>query len=1128
MKKIVLTLILVSFFAGGYAQSSANRTAKTKVADALALMPAPDAAEYGRLMNDLVSTGNEGVDMLTEMFTGTNDVAVNYALSGWSAYVTKPGNEAARELFVNGILRAMARSNDPEIKAFYIRLLQQAGGVDSVKSLAQYIDDPQLGKPALAALTSINTIEVRTAIAEAVRNGRGDKVALAQAVGDTWVSGAVESTLLSWLKEDDPALKREVYYALGRTGSITSLPVLRFAAENAGYTGEPTEATTQYISLMQQLTGDGYRKEMLAESRKLIKAAAKKNATNTRIAAFGIYLSIMGEEGMPFVLEAMNDGDRRYRVGVLEMTRPLASRAFYTALLDKMGKVKNNEAKVDMLTFVGQSGDAYFTDRILPIVGNPNDELNTAAIWAVTKLGGNAVPPALVGELKKEGSSPTVVEAAKSGLLSYKGYVNNEAAFAVEQGADAGKIAALSVLAGRHAVEKADVVIEATKSANPRVAMAAFEALAKVVSQDDLPTLYLMLDTVSSYKTAMVQQAVVAALSTLPQAQSIEAVTSQMNKAGDKKPFYYVILAGMGAPQALPVIAEGYARGNESEKAQAFTALLAWNGLEAADYLYAIAKSDDRFKDNALKGYVFRVSTSGITPERKLLMLSDAMDIARTPEQQQLILKEADKLKTFQALMFAGKYLDSPDAGVKQQAALTVMNIALANKDFYGPAVTGLLDKVLAVITGPDSGYQKENIRKHLAGLPSGGYVSIFNGRDLSGWKGLVENPIKRAKMTPAELAQKQVTADEAMRRDWVVEDGMLVFIGKGYDNICTEKQYGDFEMYLDWKLYAEGKDADAGVYLRGTPQVQMWDTARRNVGAEVGSGGLYNNKVHPSKPSKVADNRLGEWNTFYIRMVGDRVTVVLNGEKVVDNVILENYWDRNLPIFPMEQIELQAHGTRVAYRNLYINELPMEEPFRLSAEEQKEGYEILFDGTNMHQWTGNTQDYTAENGTITLYPTNGGGGNLYTKKEFDDFVFRFEFMLSPGANNGLGIRTPMEGDAAYVGMELQILDNDAPVYSRLEPYQYHGSVYGVIAAKREALKPTGEWNYQEVFVKGNHIRITLNGTVILDGDIAEAAKNGTIDGKQHPGLFNKSGHIAFLGHGSVVKFRNIRVKSLK
>lgn len=198
------------------------------------------------------------------------------------------------------------------------------------------------------------------------------------------------------------------------------------------------------------------------------------------------------------------------------------------------------------------------------------------------------------------------------------------------------------------------------------------------------------------------------------------------------------------------------------------------------------------------------------------------------------------------------------------------------------------------------------------------------------------------------------------------------------------------------------------------------------------------------------------------------------------------------------------------------------------SADEKSEGFEVLFDGRNLDAWTGNTSAYrVSDEGTLAIYPTEDSGGNLYTKEEFDDFVYRFEFRLTPGANNGIGIRAPMEGDAAYVGMEIQVLDDDADIYKDLEEYQYHGSVYGVIPAKRGYLRPVGEWNEEEIRIQGNKISVTLNGTVIVDGDLAAASANGTLDKKEHPGLKRVSGHIAFLGHGSEVHFRNIRVKRL-
>ncbi|MBL7762194.1 MAG: DUF1080 domain-containing protein, partial [Chitinophagaceae bacterium] len=199
-----------------------------------------------------------------------------------------------------------------------------------------------------------------------------------------------------------------------------------------------------------------------------------------------------------------------------------------------------------------------------------------------------------------------------------------------------------------------------------------------------------------------------------------------------------------------------------------------------------------------------------------------------------------------------------------------------------------------------------------------------------------------------------------------------------------------------------------------------------------------------------------------------------------------------------------------------------------LTAEEKKQGFVSLFDGSNLDQWTGNKAGYVIDNGSVMVDP-DAAGGNLYTNDEFADFIYRFEFQLTPGANNGIGIRAPLEGDAAYVGMEIQVLDSEDPRYKDLKPYQYHGSVYGVIPAKRGFLLPTGEWNKEEIYIKGNKIKVTLNGTVILDGDIKAASKNftETLDHQKHPGLSNKKGHIGFLGHGDVLRFRNMRVKRL-
>ncbi len=205
---------------------------------------------------------------------------------------------------------------------------------------------------------------------------------------------------------------------------------------------------------------------------------------------------------------------------------------------------------------------------------------------------------------------------------------------------------------------------------------------------------------------------------------------------------------------------------------------------------------------------------------------------------------------------------------------------------------------------------------------PPRGYKALFNGKDLGNWQGLIELP-KRMKMSAEERTAAQAKADESMRAHWSVRDGVLVFDGKGM-SLQTAKDYGNFELFVDWKIPVKG---DSGIYLRGNPQVQIWEAtdkaAQTADGKFIGSGGLYNNQKNPSRPSVAADKPAGEWNTFWIRMVGDRVTIKLNDVLVVDNVPLENYWERGMPLPEVGPIELQNHGQVLEFRNIFIKELP-------------------------------------------------------------------------------------------------------------------------------------------------------------------------------------------------------------
>lgn len=200
---------------------------------------------------------------------------------------------------------------------------------------------------------------------------------------------------------------------------------------------------------------------------------------------------------------------------------------------------------------------------------------------------------------------------------------------------------------------------------------------------------------------------------------------------------------------------------------------------------------------------------------------------------------------------------------------------------------------------------------------------------------------------------------------------------------------------------------------------------------------------------------------------------------------------------------------------------------FSSHRDNQENGFVKLFDGKTLQGWKlvqGHGPGYVVKDDTIVC-PADGGG-NLFTEKEYANFVFRFEFKVEPGGNNGVGIRAPYTGDAAYQGMEIQILDDQHEKYKgKIKSEQHHGSVYDVIPARTGFLKPAGEWNNEEIMANGSHIRVTLNGVIILDTDLSLVKEPEVL--KKHPGLNNKIGHIGFLGHGSLVEFRNIRIKPL-
>ncbi len=414
-----------------------------------------------------------------------------------------------------------------------------------------------------------------------------------------------------------------------------------------------------------------------------------------------------------------------------------------------------------------------------------------------------------------------------------------------------------------------------------------------------------------------------------------------------------------------------------------------------------------------------------------------------------------------------------------------------------------------------------------MADAPPAGFKSLFNGKDLDGWFGWgTEDPRKLLAMKPEELAATMDKSMDDIKKHWSVQDGELVNDGKGL-YLSTREFFGDFELMLEYKTVAK---ADSGVYLRGCPQVQIWDSTEKEkfkLGADKGSGGLWNNSPGaPGKdPSAKMDKPFGEWNQLRVRMIGEFVSVWFNGAQVVTDARMENHFDRQCALPPIGPIQLQTHGGEIRWKNIAVRPIASEEANKVLREiGGANDWQTLFNGKNLDGWQGAVDGWEVRpDGSLAC--KKGSGGALLSKEEYANFVFQCEFFLPAGGNNGMAIRCPAKGEPAWVGYEVQVLDDRAPQYAKLKDYQFHGSVYALVPANRGYLRPLDQWNFQEVRMTGNHITVTVNGHRVVDADLSKIDRSKLE--KVPGGLDRTSGFLGFAGHDDPVSFREVRAKRL-
>lgn len=1110
MKKIFITILLAALmpFAAG-AQDARQRTAETIVADALAQLPAQTPKAFDSLMQELAATGADGIRMMAAMLVPAaegKNAPVEYAINGVVSYVTAAGREELAREIRAGLTDAVAASTDKPNQAFLLSQLQLCATAAEAPVFVKYAADEYLADYAVRGL--ISTPGTDGEILALIDASPAPDALLAYAAAEKRLAAA-EPALLKWAADPKAGTptKEAVYNALAKCGTAASIAPLAAAAKADGYAFTKTDATGAYVALLARLAAAGNSKAVAAA-----KALRKTGMPqNVRAAGLGIVLGTDAKKQTPELLAALKDADREYRCAALDFAGDFADDALYAAVVKKMPSL-SDAAKTDVVSWLGARHAASQANAVIAAISSADEELALAAIRAAGKIGGQEALNALVAQL-----GGAHAKEASAALAAFNGKPN--AAFvAALDGTPATQANALKLVAKRRITSAADKVFALLNSPDREVRTAAYGALAGVTTPADFNRLCGLLNQAQEDDVKALQAGLKNALAKESSDIQYKMVAGQM-AAAPEKARYYPLLAQAASKEAIDALLAA------DDRQAAFAALLTVQNPAMVDVLYDLARQNPAWTDAAISRYTDFVSKSRNTPMRKYQLYRRGLEAKPSPKVQNKLLKALAKTPEFPVLVLAVNYMDAP--ATAETAAMVVKTVAAKNPALGGETVAAALKKAQEVYAGlaksdADAGYAVDEIKGLLAKLPAEGFVPASLAPET--WKAVAGDPDARRAMKPKALAKAQQEADAAAAGTWNVADGVLTG-ATGAPTLGSAKEYENFCLIVEWKT-----DGEAGLGIRSIPQIAL---GGRNAGALTG------NMLHENT-APAAANRPGEWNTMEVRVVNDRVTVVLNGITTCNNVILENTCNREIPAYTEGQILLVGGTAPVSFREMYVRELPPTPRFELSPEEAAEGFEVLFDGTSMHKWTGNTTNYVPLDGTIYVTAQYGGSGNLYTKKEYADFILRFEFQfVQEGVNNGIGIRTPMGVDAAYHGMEIQILDHDAPIYKNLREYQQHGSVYGIIPAKRVKFPPLGTWNVEEIRAVGDRITVTVNDEVILDGDIREAcqghnvAPDGgkknpyTVDHRNHPGLFNASGHIGLLGHGPGIKFRNIRIREL-
>jgi HEAT repeat protein len=915
---LILGLVSMGLAGGAEAASPEPVSIGDRISSILVRFPAPGPAAKISLAAEVFELGEAGIEEICRRLAApgaADDSLARYALDAAGTYAMRPGGEKDRLAYTRAVIKTLQGRLDPEVKTFLIERLEQAGGPECLDPLGRLLTDRKLADPALRALLAVRAPGTAKVLLGALgRPAASNPAPLLHALGELRSREAV-GRIIPFTAHQDAGVRDAALFALAALGDTRT----EFFLSRVGIASSPREraaAAARYLLFAERLFENGRKTESRRTCRSLLEKNTGPEESHVRSAALALLYKIERQDSLPALIEAMDSPNPAFRAAALDLADGIPGEEA-TALWVAKARRVFPEARDEIIRMLGRRGDRTALDFVKENLAAGDGAVRTAAIEAAGRLAGDEILNSLSPLWRTaDDEEAAALKTAYLGLPAEKSVAGAAGAYAAAS--PSSKAAILEILAERRSKDHAGLVLAAAESEEEAVRKQALAALGAVVSGEHVfRVIGLLQASEDPTEVGYLQNALAAAAG---QAAGEETgaglVIEAMQKAGGRKrinllrPLYRI-----GGEAALQAVLAETQSVDPQVRAVAIYVLANWPEDRAAGDLLRIAKSEGsspggKFLYLALQGYIRLITESTRTPEQKLASIKEGMAITRGNPETNLVLNGLGSIRSVESLEHIAPFLEDPV--FRDKAAWSALSCALPAPGFEG--LTGLVTarvlKRAAQFIGTD--YDRGQAEQRAGELLlKEGFVPLFNGKDLSGWKGLVKDPPSRSRMSPDELKKEQKAADESMRRHWRVVDGTLFFDGRG-ESLCSADDFADFELFVDWKIESGG---DSGIYLRGSPQVQIWDPAQW----PEGSGGLYNNKTGPAKPLLPADNAVGEWNTFFIRMSGDRVTVHLNGRLVVDDAVMENYWERDKPIYPRGQIELQAHNTPLYFRNIYI-----------------------------------------------------------------------------------------------------------------------------------------------------------------------------------------------------------------